>query len=246
MEKELIFDEEARNKLKTGIDQIGEIVSVTLGPKGRNVGLDSTYGAPMITNDGNSIIKDISVKDPFINMGISMGKEVAAKMKEKCGDGTTSSVLLLRALVQNGVKNIASGSSPINIKRGIDKAVESIIAALEKQSIHINDKAQLKSIATAAASGNEEIGSLIADAFEKVGKSGVITIEEGKGRDTAIEIVDGGEFDRGYMSSYFCTDLVKMRVELSSPASSSPIKKSARSKTFFQSFNRSALQVKNS
>src|ERR1700722_3430 len=173
--KEIIFEEEARNKLREGIDKLADVVGVTLGPKGRNVGLQASWGTPTITNDGNSIIKDIELKDQYANMGVSMGKEVASKMKEKCGDGTTSSILLLRALVQNGVKNIASGSSPIHIKRGIEKAVEAAVKELDKSSIAIKSDQEIKNIAVASCSGNEKIGALITQAIKKVGKSGVIT-----------------------------------------------------------------------
>jgi chaperonin GroEL len=212
--KELIFEEEARNKLREGIDKLADTVGVTLGPKGRNVGLQASWGAPTITNDGNSIVKDIELKDQYANMGVSLGKEVASKMKEKCGDGTTSSILLLRALVQNGVKNVASGSSPINLKRGMDKAVDAIVQELEKASIAIKSEKETKNIAVASASGNEEIGTLIADAVQKVGKEGVITIEEGKSTETSIEMVEGMQFDRGYISAYFCTNAEAMNVEM--------------------------------
>ena len=214
--KELIFEEEARNKLREGIDKLADIVGVTLGPKGRNVGLQASWGAPTITNDGNSIVKDIELKDQYANMGVSLGKEVASKMKEICGDGTTSSILLLRALVQNGVKNIASGSSPITLKRGMDKAVEAIIAELEKVAISIKSESETKNIAIASASGNTAIGEMIADAVKKVGKEGVITIEEGKGTETAVEMVEGMQFDRGYLSAYFCTNAEAMSVEMHS------------------------------
>lgn len=213
--KELIFEEEARNKLRDGIDKLADVVGVTLGPKGRNVGLQSSWGAPTITNDGNSIVKDIELKDQYANMGVSLGKEVALKMKEKCGDGTTSSILILRALVQTGVKNIASGASPIGLKRGMDKAVEAIVAEIEKTSIAIKNENEIKNIAIASASGNESIGTLIADAVAKVGKEGVITIEEGKGTDTSIEMVEGMQFDRGYTSAYFCTNAEALTVEMS-------------------------------
>src|ERR1700722_15235268 len=173
--KELIFDEDARTKLREGIDQLADVVSVTLGPKGRNVAIQTSWGAPSISNDGNSLIKDLELKDQYANMGASLGKEVASKMKEKCGDGTTSSILLLRALVQNGVKNIASGSSPIHIKRGIEKAVEAAVKELDKSSIAIKSDQEIKNIAVASCSGNEEIGALITQAIKKVGKSGVIT-----------------------------------------------------------------------
>jgi chaperonin GroEL len=213
--KELIFEEEARNKLREGIDQLADVVRVTLGPKGRNVGLQASWGAPTITNDGNSIVKDVELKDQYANMGVAMGKEVASKMKEKCGDGTTSSILLLQSLVQTGVKNIASGSSPILLKRGMERAVEALISEIENMAIAIKEEKEILNIATASASGNAEIGHLITDAIQKVGKSGVITIEEGKGTETTIEMVEGMQFDRGYSSAYFCTQAETMTVEMS-------------------------------
>jgi chaperonin GroEL len=215
--KELIFEEEARNKLREGVDKLADVVGVTLGPKGRNVGLQASWGAPTITNDGNSIVKDIELKDQYANMGVSMGKEVASKMKEKCGDGTTTSILLLRALVQNGVKNIASGTSPIDVKRGIEKAIDAVIVELDRFSTPIKNDKETRDIAVVSASGNQEIGDLITEAIRRVGKSGVITIEEGKTTETAIEIVEGMQFDRGYLSAYFCTQTEKMISELSSP-----------------------------
>ncbi len=215
--RELIFEADARHKLREGIDQLAEVVAVTLGPKGRNVGLQSSWGPPSITNDGNSIVKDIELKDQYANMGVSMGKEVASKMKEKCGDGTTTSILLLKALVHNGIKNISSGASPIHLKRGIEKAVSAIIEEIEKTAIPIQNDKEILSIATASASGHEEIGTLIATAIKQVGKSGVITIEEGKSTDTSIEMVEGMQFDRGYTSAYFCTNTEKMLVEMTNP-----------------------------
>ncbi|NDD57946.1 MAG: chaperonin GroEL [Chlamydiae bacterium] len=215
--RELIFNEEARQKLREGIDQLAEVVAVTLGPKGRNVGLQASWGAPTITNDGNSIVKDIELKDQYANMGVSMGKEVASKMKEKCGDGTTTSIVLLKALVQGGIKNISSGASPILLKRGIDKAVSAIVEEIEKTAISIQSEKEILNIATASASGNESIGSMITEAMQKVGKSGVITIEEGKGIDTQIEMVEGMQFDRGYTSAYFCTNAEKLTVEMNQP-----------------------------
>lgn len=212
--KELIFEEEARNKLREGIDKLADVVGVTLGPKGRNVGLQASWGAPTVTNDGNSIVKEIELKDQYANMGVSMGKEVASKMKEKCGDGTTSTILLLRGLVQNGVKNIASGSSPIHIKRGMEKAVEAVVAELQKASISIKSDKEIRNIALASCSGDETIAELIAEAVKKVGKEGVITIEEGKGTETTIEMVEGMQFDRGYTSAYFCTNAETMQVEM--------------------------------
>ncbi len=215
--KELIFEEEARQKLQEGISTLAEVVGVTLGPKGRNVGLQASFGPPSITNDGNSIVKDIELKDQYANMGVSMGKEVASKMKEKCGDGTTTSILLLRALVQNGIKNISSGCSPIHIKRGMEKAVDAIVKEIEKIAIAIKEDKEIVGIATASASGNASIGSMIAEAFSKVTKAGVITIEEGKSTETTIEIVEGMQFDRGYTSAYFCTHAESMTVEMLAP-----------------------------
>ncbi|HSW86446.1 MAG TPA: chaperonin GroEL [Rhabdochlamydiaceae bacterium] len=215
--KELIFEEEARNKLREGIDKLAEVVSVTLGPRGRNVGLQASWGAPSITNDGNTIVKDIELKDQYANMGIAMGKEVASKMKEKCGDGTTTSILLLRSLVQNGVKNIASGSSPIAIKRGMEKALDAAIKEIETFSIAIKNDKETNHIAVASASGDQDIGDMITQAIKKVGKSGVITIEEGKSTETTIEMVEGMQFDRGYSSAYFCTNSETMTVEMNDP-----------------------------
>lgn len=215
--KELVFEEEARNKLREGIDTLADVVSVTLGPKGRNVGLQASWGAPSITNDGNSIVKDVELKNQYANMGVSLAKEVASKMKEKCGDGTTTSILLLRALVNNGVKNIASGTSPIGLKRGMDKAVDAILAQLDKQSIAIQSEQETQNIAIASASGNTAIGHLIAEAIKKVTKSGVISIEEGKGTDTTVEMVEGMQFDRGYVSAYFATNQETMQTQLSNP-----------------------------
>lgn len=215
--KEIIFEEEARHKLKEGIDKLADVVAVTLGPTGRNVGLQASWGAPTITNDGNSIVKDIELKDQYANMGVSMGKEVASKMKEKCGDGTTSSILLLRALVQNGIKNISSGCSPISIKRGIDKATSAVILELEKNAISIQNEQETLQIATASASGDTLTGKTITEALHKVGKEGVITIEEGKSTETTVELVEGMQFDRGYLSAYFCTNAESMTVEMQAP-----------------------------
>src|ERR1700722_837379 len=212
--KELIFEEQAREKLREGIEQLADVVSVTLGPKGRNVGLQASWGAPTITNDGNSIVKDIEFKDQYLNMGASMAKEAAAKMKEKCGDGTTTTILLLRALVQNGLKNISSGASPIGLKRGMEKALEAIVKELTALSIPVKNDKETKNIAVVSASGNEEIGTFISDAIKKAGSGGVITIEEGKTTETVIEIVEGMQIDRGYCSSYFCTNAENLTVEM--------------------------------
>lgn len=215
--KELIFEEQARNYLKQGIDTLADAVCITLGPKGLNVGLQSSWGAPTITNDGNSIVKEIELEEQYANMGVAMGKEVAAKMKEHHGDGTTSSILLLRALVSAGVKNIASGASPIGIKRGMDKALEAICKEIKKAAIPIKSHQEIVNIATASASGNKAIGELIADAIQKVGKSGVITIENSKGILPTIEHAEGMQLDRGYISPYFCTNSEKMIAEMTNP-----------------------------
>lgn len=212
--KEIIFEEDARGSLLEGINKLADVVAFTLGPKGRNVGLEKTWGAPTITNDGNSIVKDIDLKNPFENMGVALAKEVVQKIKEQCGDGTTTSILLLRALVEIGMKYIAAGASPIGIKRGMDKATDAIVKEIEKMAIPVKDSKETANIATVSASGRRDIGELIAQAFDKVGKSGVITIEEAKGMDTTIEIVEGMQFDRGYISAYFCTNADKMIVEM--------------------------------
>lgn len=212
--KEIIFEENARNSLLTGIKQLADVVAFTLGPKGRNVGLEKSWGAPTITNDGASIVKDIELPCKFENMGVAIAKEVVQKIKEKCGDGTTTGTLLLRALVECGIKYIESGASPIGLKRGIDKAVEAIVKEIEKNAIPVKSKKETSNVATVSASGNREIGDLIADAIEKVGNSGAITIEEGKSTETTIDLVKGMKFDRGYISPYLCTDLEKMTLDI--------------------------------
>lgn len=212
--KQIIFEEEARELLLKGIKRLADVVAFTLGPRGRNVGLEKSWGAPTITNDGSSIVKDITLKDTFENMGVSMAKEVVQKIKEKCGDGTTTGTLLLRALVEAGIKQISAGASPISIKRGIEKAVEAVVKEIEKFAIPIKSSNETRNIAIVSASGNQEIGNMIAEAMEKVGKSGVITIEEAKGMNTTIELVEGMQFDRGYISAYFCTNTDKMIVEM--------------------------------
>lgn len=212
--KEIVFEEEARELLLRGIKKLADIVAFTLGPKGRNVGLEKSWGAPTITNDGASIIRDIELKNKYENMGVSMAKEVVQKIKEKCGDGTTTGALLLSALVEAGIKQISAGASPIGIKRGMEKAVDVIVKEIEKAAIPIKSKQEKRNIATVSASGNQEIGELIAEAMEKVGSSGAITIEEGKSTETIIEVVKGMKFDRGYLSPYLCTNHEKMIVEM--------------------------------
>jgi chaperonin GroEL len=211
--KEILFEEEAREKLLTGINQLADVAAVTLGPKGRNIAMEK-WGTPTITSDGNSIVKDIELKDSFENMGSSMAKEVASQIKEKCGDGTTTGTLLLRALAKHGLRFVASGNSPTLLKRGMEKAVAAVIKEVESFASDISTSEETLSIATVSASRDNTIGEMIAEAFEKVGKTGVITIEEAKGTETSIELVEGMQFDRGYVSPYFCTDTDKMIVEL--------------------------------
>lgn len=215
--KDIIFEEEARDYLLTGIKKLADVVAFTLGPKGRNVGLEKSWGAPTITNDGASIIRDIQLPNKYENMGVAMAKEVVQKIKEKCGDGTTTGILLLRALVEAGIKNISSGASPIGLKRGMDKAVEAVVKQIEAIAIPVKTKEETRNVATVSASGNEAIGELIAEAMEKVNNSGAITIEEGKITETSIEIVKGMKFDRGYISPYLCTNPEKMTIEMNQP-----------------------------
>jgi len=216
--KEIVFEENARNALRDGIDKLADVVCITLGPKGRNVGLQTSWGSPTITSDGNSIAKDVELKDTFLNMGVAMGKEVAAKIKEKSGDGTTTGIVLLRALVQGGIKNIASGANPISIKRGMDKALETVLKEIDAISLAVSKPEDTRNIASVSASGNVEIGEKIAECFNKVGKTGVVAIEEGKGTETTIELVEGMQFDRGYLSSYFATNAEKLIVEMTNPS----------------------------
>ncbi|MDN3505025.1 MAG: chaperonin GroEL [Rhabdochlamydiaceae bacterium] len=215
--KELIFEEEARQKLLDGIEKLAEVVEVTLGPKGLNVGLDASFGAPKITNHGNSIVSDVELKDQYANMGVALAKEVASKVKEACGDGTTVAIMLLNAFVQSGVKYIASGSSPIHIKRGIEKAVDCVIKYIENMAKEVTDESDIQKIAQISAGGNEEIGKFIHDAVQMVGRMGVITIEEGKSTSTQIENVKGMRFDRGYVSAYFVNNNEKQIVEMTNP-----------------------------
>lgn len=215
--KEIIFEEAARDKLLNGIIKITDAICCTLGPTGRNVGLEKSFGAPLVINDGYSIVKEIEFKDQFENMGAAMVKEVAGKLKEKCGDGTTTASLLLRSMVQNGIQYIIAGASPITLKRGMDKALDAILKSLTTSAITIKSSSEISAIATASASQIAHIGKVITEAIEKVGKSGVVTIEEGKSLDTQIELVEGMQFDRGYLSPYFCTNTETMILELNQP-----------------------------
>lgn len=217
MAKNIIFDAEAREKLKKGIDTMANAVKVTLGPKGRNVILDKKFGAPSVTKDGVSVAKEISLKDPVENMGAQLVKEVASKTADSAGDGTTTATLLAQSIFTHGIKNVAAGANPMDIKRGIDKGVAAVVKKLQETSKKINNSKEIEQVATISANSDSKIGKMIADAMEKVGKDGVITVEEAKGTETEVKVVEGMEFDRGYLSPYFATNTEKMEVELSNP-----------------------------
>ncbi len=212
--KELIFDVEARAALKKGIDQLAEAVKVTLGPKGRNVVIEKKFGAPTITKDGVTVAKEIELIDPIENMGAQMVKEVATKTSDIAGDGTTTATVLAQAIFREGLKNVTAGANPMAIKRGIDKAVAAVTEELKKISVPTTGKKEIAQVGTISANNDPEIGNLIAEAMEKVGKDGVITVEEAKGLETTLETVDGMQFDRGYVSPYFVTDPEKMEAAL--------------------------------
>ena len=215
--KRLLFDSEAREKLKRGVDILADAVKSTLGPKGRNVILDKKFGAPVITKDGVTVAKDIELKDPIENMGAQLVKEVASKTADSAGDGTTTATVLAQAIVNAGMKNVAAGANPMDLKRGIDKAVTAIIEDLKKQSKQISNNSEIEQVATISANSDSEIGKMIASAMEKVGKDGVITVEEAKGTETEVKVVEGMQFDRGYLSPYFVTNPEKMEADLDKP-----------------------------
>ncbi|SFU51359.1 chaperonin GroEL [Pustulibacterium marinum] len=218
MAKEIKFDIEARDGLRRGVDALANAVKVTLGPKGRNVIISKSFGAPHVTKDGVSVAKEIELEDALENMGAQMVKEVASKTNDLAGDGTTTATVLAQAIVKEGLKNVAAGANPMDLKRGIDKAVEAIVADLQKQAQEVGDSSdKIKQVAAISANNDETIGELIATAFNKVGKEGVITVEEAKGTDTYVDVVEGMQFDRGYLSPYFVTDTDKMVAELDNP-----------------------------
>jgi chaperonin GroEL len=218
MAKDIKFDIEARDGLKRGVDALANAVKVTLGPKGRNVIISKSFGGPTVTKDGVSVAKEIELQDPLENMGAQMVKEVASKTNDLAGDGTTTATVLAQAIVKEGLKNVAAGANPMDLKRGIDKAVETIVAELSKQAVAVGDSSEkIKQVASISANNDETIGDLIAVAFGKVGKEGVITVEEAKGTDTYVDVVEGMQFDRGYLSPYFVTDADKMVAELNNP-----------------------------
>ncbi len=218
MAKQLLFDIEARNKMKKGVDILSNAVKVTLGPKGRNVVLEKKFGAPTITKDGVTVAKEIELEDPIENMGAQLVKEVASKTADIAGDGTTTATVLAQSIILEGLKNVAAGANPMDLKRGIDKAVEKVVEHLRTQSQNVgNDNKKIEQVATISANNDSEIGKLIAQAMTKVGKEGVITVEEAKGTETTVEVVEGMQFDRGYVSPYFVTNSEKMEAEIESP-----------------------------
>ncbi len=218
MAKDIKFDVEARDSIKRGVDALANAVKVTLGPKGRNVIISKSFGAPQVTKDGVTVAKEIELEDALENMGAQMVKEVASKTNDLAGDGTTTATVLAQAIVQEGLKNVAAGANPMDLKRGIDKAVAAIVADLEKQATKVgNSTEKIKQVAAISSNNDAQIGDLIAQAFEKVGKEGVITVEESKGTETYVDVVEGMQFDRGYLSPYFVTNSEKMQTELENP-----------------------------
>ncbi|WP_068597594.1 chaperonin GroEL [Vaginella massiliensis] len=218
MAKDIKFDIESRDALKRGVDALANAVKVTLGPKGRNVVLEKSFGAPHVTKDGVSVAKEIELEDAIENLGAQMVKEVASKTNDVAGDGTTTATVLAQAIVREGLKNVAAGANPMDLKRGIDKAVAGIVANLREQSQEVGDSSEkIKQVASISANNDDNIGALIAEAFSKVGKEGVITVEEAKGTETYVDVVEGMQFDRGYQSPYFVTNADKMIAELENP-----------------------------
>ena len=218
MAKEIKYNLEARDLLKEGVDALANAVKVTLGPKGRNVIIDKKFGAPQVTKDGVTVAKEIELEDSFANMGAQMVKEVASKTNDDAGDGTTTATVLAQALIGVGIKNVTAGANPMDLKRGMDKAVAAVVESLRKQSQEVgSDFAKIEQVATISANNDQNIGKLIAEAMAKVSKEGVITVEEAKGTDTHVEVVEGMQFDRGYISAYFITDTEKMEAQLEKP-----------------------------
>tara|TARA_B100001057_G_scaffold488945_1_gene574233 strand:+ start:1690 stop:3324 length:1635 start_codon:yes stop_codon:yes gene_type:complete len=217
MAKEIHFNTESRENLRKGVDILANAVKVTLGPKGRNVILDKKFGAPTVTKDGVSVAKEIELKEPVENMGAQLVKEVASKTADDAGDGTTTATVLAQAIFNTGIKNVAAGANPMDLKRGVDKAVQTVVENLKSQSKDIKDSSEISQVATVSANNDHEIGKMIADAMDKVGKDGVITVEEAKGTETEVKTVEGMQFDRGYLSPYFVTNSDKMEAELENP-----------------------------
>ncbi|MBP2680854.1 MAG: chaperonin GroEL, partial [Candidatus Krumholzibacteriota bacterium] len=218
MAKQIIYDAEAREKLKAGVDKLANAVKITLGPKGRNVVIDKKFGSPTVTNDGVTIAKEIDLEEPFENLGAQMVKEVATRTHDVAGDGTTTATILAQKIIHLGIRNVTAGANPMALKRGIQKAVEIVVEEIKKKAKMIKTREEICSVATISANNDPEIGNLIADAMEKVGKDGVITVEEAKGMDTTLEVVEGMQFDRGYVSPYFVTDAERMECILEDAA----------------------------
>ncbi|MFQ5511810.1 MAG: chaperonin GroEL [Candidatus Krumholzibacteriia bacterium] len=214
MAKQIVFESAAREKLRAGVDKLADAVKITLGPKGRNVVIDKKFGSPTITNDGVTIAKEIELDDPYENLGAQMVKEVATKTQDVAGDGTTTATILAQKMIHLGIKNVTAGANPMALKRGILKAVELVVEEVRKRSKQIKNREEISNVATISANNDPEIGSLIADAMEKVGKDGVITVEEARSMETTLEVVEGMQFDRGYLSPYFVTDPERMEVAL--------------------------------
>src|SRR6056300_1476796 len=218
MAKDIIFDIEARDGLKRGVDALADAVKVTLGPKGRNVVIGKAFGGPIITKDGVTVAKEIELENPIENMGAQMVKEVASKTNDLAGDGTTTATVLAQSIVQVGLKNVTAGANPMDLKRGIDKAVIEVVKSLQSQSKDVGDDVQkIEQVASISANNEASIGALIAEAMTKVKQEGVITIEESKSSDTYVDVVEGMQFDRGYISPYFVTDTEKMEAVLEKP-----------------------------
>src|ERR1700747_37775 len=215
--KEVKFSVDARDKMMHGIDILADAVRVTLGPKGRNVVLDKSFGAPRVTKDGVTVAKEIELENKFENMGAQMVREVASKTSEQAGDGTTTATILAHAIVKEGAKRVAAGMNPMDLKRGVDRAVEAVVEDLKKNSKKVTSNEEIAQVGTISANGDAEIGRFIADAMKKVGNEGVITVEEAKSLETELEVVEGMQFDRGYISPYFVTNAEKMRVDMEDP-----------------------------
>ena len=215
--KEVKFSTDARTKMLRGVDALADAVKVTLGPKGRNVVLDKSFGAPRITKDGVTVAKDIELADKFENMGAQMVREVASKTNDIAGDGTTTATVLAQAIVREGAKSVAAGMNPMDLKRGVDMAVDAVVGELEKRSKKVTTNAEIEQVGTISANGDAEVGTMLAQAMERVGNEGVITVEEAKSLETELDVVEGMQFDRGYLSPYFVTNADKMSVELEDP-----------------------------
>ena len=217
MAKDIFFDTDARDRIKKGVDALANAVKVTLGPKGRNVLLDKKFGAPNVTKDGVSVAKEIELSDPVENMGAQLVKEVASKTADDAGDGTTTATVLTQAMFGIGIKNVAAGANPMDLKRGINIAIASVVENLKSQSKAIKNSSEIEQVASVSANNDAEVGKMIAEAMDKVGKDGVITVEEAKGTETEVKTVEGMQFDRGYLSPYFVTDTEKMEANLENP-----------------------------